>query len=139
MNAKVAMSLVVISAGMAVGLAACESLSDRIHHKEDLLAAAGFQVRPANTPKREEALKTLPPHKFVMRTKGDNVMYFYADPLVCNCLYTGDQKAFDAYKQEVFQKRIADEQQLTAQMYAEPPGWWGGWDWGPWGPGPVWW
>lgn len=121
-------------------LVACESTQTRVQSKEDLLAAAGFDVHPASTPQRVAELKSLPPDKFVTRAKGDHVEYLYADPLVCNCLYTGDQQAFNNYKREVFQRQLADEQQMTAEMYQEPAGWWGGWSWGPWGwPGPAWW
>ena len=39
--------------------------NSRWSQKEDLLAAAGFQVRPADSPHRVAALKLLPPNKFV--------------------------------------------------------------------------
>ncbi|HTV52235.1 MAG TPA: hypothetical protein VME21_13695 [Steroidobacteraceae bacterium] len=123
-----------------VCLAGCESMQGRVSDKEDLLAAAGFDVKPATTPERLAELRSLPANKFVSRAKGDHVEYLYADPLVCNCLYVGDQSAFNAYKREVFQRKLADEQQLTAELYQEPPGFWYGWSWGPWGwPGPAWW
>jgi hypothetical protein len=140
MKCASAVSLAAVSASAIMALAGCVSLSGRVRNRENLLAAAGFDMHLANTSRREAALKSLPANRFVTRAKGDHMEYFYADPLVCNCLYTGDQKAFDAYKHEVFQRRIADEQQLTAQMYHEPAGWWEGWSWGPWGwPGPPWW
>jgi hypothetical protein len=140
MTAKAAASLAAISVSVAIGLAGCASMSSLVRRKENLLAAAGFDTHPANTKQREAELKSLPANKFVPRVKGNHIEYFYADPLVCNCLYTGDQKAFDAYRHEVFQLRIADQQQLTAQTYREPPGWWYGWNWGPWGwAGPPWW
>lgn len=140
MKARSAVALVAVSAAVGAGLAACTSMSSRVQDKENLLAAAGFDVHPAATPQRQAELKSLPPNKFVTRTKGDHVEYFYADPLVCNCLYTGDQQAFDNYKREMFERHLADEQELTAQMYSEPPGWWDGWRWGPWGwAGPPWW
>ncbi len=119
-------------------LLACQSLQGRISGKEDMLAAAGFKVLPANTPERESELETLPINKFVTRAKGDHVEYLYADRLVCNCLYVGDQTAYNNYKHEMFEKNLADEQQLTAQMYQSPWGW-DGWNWGPWGWGPPWW
>jgi hypothetical protein len=132
--------LIVTSISICALLGACVSMQARVANKENLLAAAGFDVHPANTAQREAELKTLPPNKFVTRAKNDHVEYLYADPLVCNCLYTGDQTAFDRYKREVFERHIADEQQLTAQMYQEPPLYWGSWSWGPWGwPGPFWW
>jgi hypothetical protein len=56
-----------------------------------------------------------------------NLVYLYADPLDCGCVYFGTQQNWDAYKQEMFAKQIADEQQMTAIMNQEA------WDWGPWG------
>ena len=103
--------------------------------RRTLLAAAGFSFRPANTPERAAALRKLPPHKFVYQTRNGNVVWIYADPTICGCLYVGDQQAFDRYRQEVFQKRIADEREMAAQMNQEAA-----WDpvrwaaWGPWAP-----
>jgi hypothetical protein len=123
--------LVFAAACMSIG--GCQSLSQRVMDKEDLLAAAGFNVQPANTPQRLASLRTLPANKFVPMSKDDRVEYVYADPVVCNCLYIGDQSAFNAYKREVFTREIVNEQQLTAETYSEQ--WnWSGWDWGAWGP-----
>ena len=70
------------------------------------------------------------------QTTGNTTKYVYADPVVCNCLYIGDQKAYGAYRQDVLAKKIADEQQMAAMTYQDS--WdWGRWDWGPWGGG--WW
>jgi hypothetical protein len=80
-----------------------------------------------NTPQRQAALKALPPHKFVHQVRNNVVMFTYADPTICDCLYVGNQAAYDRYRQNVFVKNIADEQQMTAQMNQM--------DWGPWGPG----
>jgi hypothetical protein len=136
---RVTTTLVLTGIAACVPLMGCESLQSRVQNKEDLLAAAGFDVHPASTPQRVAELKSLPPNKFVTRAKDDHVEYLYADPVVCNCLYTGDQQAYNSYKREVFQRHLADEQQMTAELYDEPPGWWGGWSWGPWGGGPYWW
>jgi hypothetical protein len=74
-------------------------------------------------------LSQLPPHKFVQRPHGDSVEFVYADPLVCDCLYVGSQEAYDRYRAYAQQKKLADEQQMTAQLYNNP-----GWNWGAWGP-----
>ena len=131
-------SLVITSLVACAGLLACETTQRRISEKEDLLAAAGFSMKPADTPEREAALKSLPPNKFVPKSKGDQVEYLYADPIVCNCLYVGDQNAFNAYKREVFERNLADQAQLTAQTYQQAFDW-AGWDWGPWGWRGRWW
>ena len=61
-------------------IAACQSQSALVTQKEDNLAAAGFMVRPANTPERIAMLNRLPPHQFVQRVNRDAVHYVYADP-----------------------------------------------------------
>jgi hypothetical protein len=131
---KIALVLAVSSLAMA--LAACETTAERVGNKEDTLAAAGFTVLPANTPARQAELHKLPANKFVRKADGDKTEYVYADPVVCDCLYIGDQKAYGAYRQDLLSKRIADEEQMAALTYQDS--WdWGGWDWGPWGAG--WW
>jgi predicted small secreted protein len=130
------LATVAVVAVTGLSLAACETMAQQVGAKEDTLAAAGFTMLPANTPQRQAQLGKLPPNKFVPKTTGDTTQYVYADPVVCDCLYVGDQKAYGAYKQDVLNKKIADEQQMTAMTYQDS--WdWGGWDWGPWGHG--WW
>ncbi len=114
---------------VGTGLAGCMTARQEVAAKEDHLAAAGFIVRPANTPERQAMLNRLPPHQFVQRARGDEIHYVYADPLVCDCLYVGTQQAYNQYKLYVQQKNLLDEQQDTALMYADP-----GWRWGAWGP-----
>jgi hypothetical protein len=114
-------------------LAACQTQQQIVTQKEDNLSAAGFIIRPANTPERQTMLNRLPANKFVQRVNGDSIHYVYADPLVCGCLYVGTQQAFNQYKLHQQQQSLADEQQMTAQTYADPAWNWGAW--GPWGPG----
>jgi hypothetical protein len=114
-------------AGFVLGIAGCTTPQQQVAQKEDLLAGAGFQVRVADSPQRIAALKSLPPNKFVTRVKNGRPIYQYADPLVCKCIYFGTQQNWDAYRQEVFQQRLANEAQMTAIMNEES------WDWGPWG------
>ena len=111
-----------------LAVAACATPQQRAVDQENLLSAAGFAVLPANTPARVASLRSLPPNKIVQQVRGDDVRYMYADPLVCACLYTGDQAAYGRYQQEVFQRQLADEQAMTAQMNQM------NWDYGPWGP-----
>ncbi len=126
----------------ALGLAACATPQQIVSHKEDNLAAAGFEIRPANTPERQAMLAELPPHKFVQRAHGDTVDFVYADPLVCGCLYVGSTQAYGRYQQYMQAKALANQQELTAQMYSNPAWNWGAWGpWGPsyaFGPGPGW-
>jgi hypothetical protein len=124
---RIGIALIVVFA-----IAACQSQSALVTQNEDNLAAAGFVVRPANTPERVAMLNRLPPHQFVQRVNGDVIHYVYADPLVCGCLYVGTQQAYSQYKLHQLQQHLADEQLMTAQTYNDTAWNWGAW--GPWGP-----
>jgi hypothetical protein len=110
---------------MCVAASACNPAQN----KENMLAAAGFTLVPANTPQRQSSLRSLPPHKFAHQVRNGAVVFIYADPTICDCLYVGNQAAYDHYRQNVFAKNLADEQQMTAQINDE--GEWDGW-------GPIW-
>ena len=126
-------AIVALEIAMALSIAACQTESQRVAEREDNLAAAGFIVRPANTPERQQMLHRLPPHTFVRRVNGDLIHYVFADPLVCGCLYVGTQQAYNAYKLHQQQQNLADEEAMTAQSYADPA-----WSWAAWGPvGPT--
>ena len=113
-----------------LGLAACETHQELVTSTENNLSAAGFVARPASTPELEEMLHKLPPEHFVQRTRAGALSYVFADPLVCNCLYVGTPQAYNNYRYYMQQKQIADERQLTAEMYSDPD-----WNWSAWGGG----
>jgi len=113
---------------LCLAVSACTMPRQRAVDQEDLLSTAGFTVWPANTPERIAFLHDLPPNKVVQRVRGGTVRYVYADPLVYGCLYVGHEDAYGRYCQEVFQRRLANEQQMTAQMDQDA------WDEGSWGP-----
>jgi hypothetical protein len=47
---------------------------------ENLLSAAGFRTVIANTPQRQQHLKTLPPNKVTLVQRNGKNYYVYADP-----------------------------------------------------------
>jgi hypothetical protein len=114
-------------AAVAILVVTTACTTQAVQNKEDLLVAAGFTLVPANTPQRQVSLATLPPHKFVHQIRGNNVLYTYADPTICGCVYVGNQAAYGRYRENVFLRRLANEQQMTAQMNQM--------DWDAWGPG----
>jgi hypothetical protein len=115
-------------AGVVV-LSACQTQQQAIESREDKLSAAGFIIKPANTPERQAMLTRLPANQFVMRQNGDTIHYVYSDPIVCGCLYVGTQQAYNQYKANQLAQHLADEQQLSAQMYSDAA-----WNWDAWGP-----
>ena len=114
--------------------AACESPQQKIAGKEDMLVAAGFKLKPIDSPARQAAIRQLTPNRFAREVRDGRVFYVYPDPTVCGCLYVGDQRAYGNYRANVQAKRLADEQAMTASEMQMA-----GWDWGPWGGYPIGW
>ena len=112
-------------------LTACSGQQQVTERKEDILAASGFAVRPANTPQRQAMLRQLPSHRFVQQMRGTQTMYVFADPLVCDCLYVGTEAAYGRYRQNIQQRQTA-VQQIEATMMKQSAGW----DWDAWGDAP---
>ena len=102
---------------------------EEAHDTEATLAAAGFQVKPADTPKREAGLAQFPTRKIVSRLRDGQLTYFYADPDFCKCLYYGNQAQYSRYRELAIQKQIAQEQMSAAEMNEDAA-----MDWGMWGP-----
>jgi hypothetical protein len=86
----------------------------------DALLASGFKMVPANTPERQAALRQLPPQKVVRQVRNDKVVFVYADPAACSCLYVGNATAYGAYRARTSNTETADERALN------------NWDWSPW-------
>ncbi len=116
--------------GLCLAATACNDPGRSVAKKEDMMAAAGFKVLPVNTPERQAAFRTLPPHTFVRQGKDNKVVYVYADPTICNCLYVGGQKAFGTYNTLRLEKRMAN-----IQLQAAVDNSMDSWNWGPWGAG----
>lgn len=125
--------LAMLSVGAVLLSAGCTR--QIVEERQDLLSAAGFRVKPANTPERRASLRTLPEHQLVQQELNGREVWVYADPLVCDCLYVGTPQAHQRYSALKVQRDIASSQLMAAQMRARP---WGagpyGWGaWGPWG------
>jgi len=82
---------------------------------EQLLAAAGFQTRPADNPERVHDLAVMPPLKIVARNQDNDVRYTFADP----------------YKYSAYQRLVTEQQIAQERLWAEEDRMnWGLWD--PW-------
>ena len=77
---------------------------------EEMLAAAGFVVRPADTAERQERLAARPPYRLESHTKDGAVVYTYADPDGCQCLYVGGPKEYSEYQHLRLQRKIAEDE-----------------------------
>jgi len=123
-----------VLAAAAAGIAGCAAMREReVRDVEDMLAAAGFVMKAADTPDKAANLQNLPPHQLVLQQRDGQPYYVYADPDVCKCIWAGDQKAFAQFQQLRIQKQIADAQLAAAQAYRDAA-----FNWNLWGPWPWW-
>ena len=69
-------------------LVACAGMeAEKAVKTEELLAAAGFQLKLADTPDQMAHVQTLTQHQLVPHQKDGKVYYVYADAITCKCLY----------------------------------------------------
>lgn len=95
----------------------------------DMLSAAGFKLVIADTPKKQELLKTLPTGQLSLITwKGKN---FYVQPDVPNNrAYVGTPTEYQAYQQLRLAKQLSNDNLMAAQMNQDAMD-----RWNVWGPG----
>ena len=95
-----------------------------------LLAAAGFNMRFADTKDKLAQLKDLPQHKLVAQNWSGKELYVYADADICKCAYVGNEEAYKRFQELALQKRIAEEDRLATQRDTAAEMDWGGWRFG---------
>ncbi len=69
------------------------------------LGSCGFKWKVADTPEKLKHLETLPQRKIVRHQEEGKDYYIYADAQECKCVYVGDEKAYQEYKQLVYDRR----------------------------------
>lgn len=117
----------------ATVLASCAAMRrEEARSEENLLAAAGFQMRPADTPERIAQLQSLPPLQMQMHAKDGSIVYTYADPDNCKCLWVGGPRQYAEYKRLGLKQEMAEDQLEAAESEEDAALDWG--MWGPWGP-----
>jgi len=105
-----------VALAVAVMLTGCATIRrSEARSTEQLLAAAGFVMRPADTAERQQRPAAMPPYRLVSRSKDGHVVYTYADPDTCKCLYVGGSKEYSEYQRLRVQHEIARDQAWAVQ------------------------
>jgi len=132
MNDRVCKGRTVLSVALAAAmvLTGCATIRrSEARSTEELLAAAGFVMRPADTAERQQRLAARPPYRLESHAKDGKVVYTYADPDGCKCLYVGGPKEYSEYQHLRLQRQIAADEAWGAHVADM--------DWDLWGP--AWW
>jgi len=119
----------------ALMLAACSPYptnpNQQLIDKENKLSAAGFKKLPIKSETQLADFKSIPAHLIRPATYKGKIVYLYADPSFCGCLYVGGTKAYNTYLQGAQTRYIAEKykEATTDDGYTASP-----WmlDGGPW-------
>ena len=135
LTTKTVVNLIALFALMTL-LASCAAIENQnAMDKERLLAASGFKMKLADTPKKMAALEGLPQRKLVPQNHDGKVYYYYADATSCKCLYVGTEESYQKFEKLAAEKKMAQDYRWAAEANMDASmnfGMWG--PWGPWGP-----
>jgi hypothetical protein len=121
---------------VAIAMVGCASTTQiSTQNKESMLVASGFKTITPKTAAQKQKLQNLPPDKVTMIQKKGKTYYIFPDPAQ-NQAYVGGPKEYQEYQQLRAEKKLANENLETAEMYQDAEMNWGGWGgWGAgWGP-----
>jgi hypothetical protein len=95
---KVYRKVIVLALVAALPLTGCAAIQrSEARGEEYWLAVAGFHAEPADTPAKLANLRAMPPRRLVSQEMDGNVVYSYADPDYCQCMYVGGPEEYSAY------------------------------------------
>ena len=110
-------SISLLGTAVILTLTGCTiSVKPTVAQREDMLVAAGFESKAADTPEKIEKLKALPQQKFIRQKVAGKLHYLYADASHCQCLYTGSEKEYQAYKQLARERKMGYKEDLYEQQ-----------------------
>lgn len=120
----------VVLAAILITVGGCATFGSRPLATEQVLSAAGFEMKLPDTPEKAATMRTLPARTLVPQPRDGQLHYVYADPKGCGCLYVGTEKDYQEYQRLALQRELADKQLKAAQEYSNAVMTWG--TWGPW-------
>jgi len=83
---------------------------------DEMLVRAGFQLHAADTPKKLDFLRSLPQNELVHKTFNEKVSYFYVDGSSCQCMYVGDEQAYQRFRQSVKEEQMDEKIETTSHQ-----------------------
>jgi hypothetical protein len=101
---------------LIVGCATQETPMQRAQRIEPMLSAAGFHMKPTSTPAQQATLQGMTPLKVRFYPYNGKMHYWFADPVYCDCLFVGNEEAYQRYEQIRLQQQDVRAQQQTAEM-----------------------
>lgn len=114
----------------AIALAVFAVSCSDLKNKENLAAAAGFNIITPTTPEQKARLTTLPADK-VTRITHEGKTYFVLPDAKNNVAYVGTEAEYQAYQKLRLQQQMTNENLEAAEANESAPMNWGAWSgWG---------
>lgn len=103
---------ILCAAALVAFASGCRTATSNTEH---MLSAAGFKAMPANTPQREEHLRSLPADQLTVANLNGYNYFVFPDPAE-NLLFVGQQPQFQQYQRMRFENKMAVAQVNTAPV-----------------------
>jgi hypothetical protein len=123
---KVGLGWLIFLVALGLLIVGCASSQQRAFQTQLDLGSCGFQWKVADTPEKLKKLESLPQRKILRHEKDGKYYYIYADARDCKCIYVGDEKAYQQYKQFVYEQRQDRKLDIEAAETADMDNLW---DW----------
>ena len=120
---------VILAPGLFMVLAGCAGAPvNKTFKAEEALAAAGFQLKMADTPAKLDRIRRMPQKQVVRGMIKDREVYFWADAAGCRCYYKGTHQNYeqlrDNQREEKADRRInLYNAQHDDPLWQNPPDW----------------
>lgn len=111
---------------LAFALPACSPYptnpNDQLINKENKLSAAGFKKKSIASEAQLADFRKIPAHLIRPATYKGKIIYLYADPSFCGCLYVGSAAAYNTYIQGAQTRFVrAEVKESTTDSGFDPP------------------
>ncbi len=88
----------------------------KVVQSDNFITMAGFTKIDRGTPRFAYVARTVPPHHFGHRTADGVTTYYYFDPTICGCAYTGTQQDWENYKQLAADRMHMDATRILERL-----------------------
>ena len=113
--------LAILAPGLIMALAGCGGAPvNKTFKAEEALAAAGFQLKMADTPAKLERISHIAQKKVVRAMIKDREVYFWADAAGCRCYYRGTRQNYEQLRYNQREEK-ADQRTLWYEAQDDDP------------------
>jgi len=121
--------LVIMAPGLFMAHAGCAGAPvNKTLQAEEALAAAGFQLKMADTPAKIERISRIPQKQVVWAMIKDREVYLWADAAGCRCFYSGTRQNYKQLLRNQWEEK-AERRTDWYQAQDDDPLWLShGWD-----------